>query len=123
MLKILNKLFGGNKSEKDVKKIQPVVQKINEFFNQYQSLTNDELRGKTPEFQQRIQQHLTTIDNEIASMKSEAEQLDVAEMSQKDVLYKKIDELKKDRDKKIEEATATNASRGLCCSERNSKAV
>ena len=32
MLKFLNKILGGNKSEKDVKKIEPQVEKINSFF-------------------------------------------------------------------------------------------
>ena len=41
----LSKLFGGNKSEKDVKIITPYVAKINAFFEEYQSLSNDELRG------------------------------------------------------------------------------
>jgi len=103
MLKILNKILGGNKSEKDVKKIEPQVEKINQFFNQYQSLSNDELRNKTQEFKQRIQQHLTEIDAAIAAKKSEADALPEAEMQNRDALYKEADELKKDRDKKIEE--------------------
>ena len=58
MAGLLSKLFGGNKSEKDVKKISPLVADINGFFNQYQSLSNDELRNKTQEFKQRIKDHL-----------------------------------------------------------------
>ena len=45
----LSKLFGGNKSDKDVKKIQPVVEKINHHFNSIASFTNDQLRNKTQE--------------------------------------------------------------------------
>ena len=37
MLNILTKIFGGNKSEKDVKKILPQVEQINKFFDQYQT--------------------------------------------------------------------------------------
>ncbi len=55
MIGFLSKLFGGNKSEKDVKKIRPVVEKINQHFASYASLTNDQLRNKTQEFRQRIQ--------------------------------------------------------------------
>ncbi len=103
MLNILTKILGGNKSEKDVKKIEPRVQEINNFFNQYQTLSNDELRGKTTEFRQRIKAHLVEIDEVISTKKSEAEQLPEEEMQVRDTLYKEIDELKKDRDKKIEE--------------------
>jgi len=58
MLNILTKILGGNKSEKDVKKIEPQVGQINKFFDQYQNLSNDELRGKTNEFKQKIKEHL-----------------------------------------------------------------
>ena len=43
MIGIISKLFGGSKSEKDVKKIAPEVQKINQFFAEYHSLS---LRAK-----------------------------------------------------------------------------
>ncbi len=104
MLSFLNKILGGNKSEKDVKKIAPQVEKINSFFNQYQSLSNDELRAKTQEFKQRIQDHLKEIDAQIAAKKTEADTLPESDMQNRDALYKEADELKKLRDKKIEEA-------------------
>jgi len=46
MLGFLTKIFGGSKSQKDVKVLMPIVEKTNEFFQQYQSLSNDELREK-----------------------------------------------------------------------------
>ncbi len=103
MMSLISKIFGGNKSEKDVKKITPLVGKINEFFNQYQSLSNDELRNKTQEFRSRIQQHLSTIDEQINSKKEAAENLSSENINEKDTLYHEIDALKKDRDKQIEE--------------------
>src|SRR5450432_264560 len=103
MMGFISKLFGGNKSEKDVKLIEPVVVKINEFYASYQSLTNDQLRSKTTEFKERIKQHLTEIDADIAKLKQEAEDMPVAEMQNRDVAYQQIDKLIKERDKKIEE--------------------
>jgi len=103
MIGILSKLFGGNKSEKDVKKIQPNVAKINEFFSQYQGLSNDQLRNKTQEFKARIKEHLAAIDEEIASKKAAAEALDSGDISGRDDIYHEVDALKKDRDKQIEE--------------------
>ena len=61
MLGILSKIFGGNKSEKDIKTIQPLVGQINEHFSAYQSLSNDQLRAKTVEFKARIVDHLSKI--------------------------------------------------------------
>ena len=74
MLGFLSKIFGGNKSDKDVKKLQPVVADINRYYSEYASLTHDELRNKTQEFRLRIQDHLSDIDKQIADKKKVAEE-------------------------------------------------
>ncbi|OIR14276.1 protein translocase subunit SecA [mine drainage metagenome] len=102
MLNILSKILGGNKSEKDVAKIQPYVIKINQFFEQYQSLSNDELRNKTVEFKQRIKEHLKDIDAEILGKQQQADELPAADIHTKDAIYQEVDKLKKERDKQIE---------------------
>jgi preprotein translocase subunit SecA len=104
MLKFISKLLGGNKSEKDVAQIKPIVEKINQYFQQYQSLTNDELRGKTQEFKSRIKEHLKDIDADIAKKQEEAEALPASDIHVKDSIYQEVDKLKKERDKQIEEA-------------------
>jgi preprotein translocase subunit SecA len=86
MAGFISKLFGGSKSEKDVKKLRPQVEKINQFFNQYQSLSNDELRNKTAEFKQRIAAHLNKINTEIADKQKAAEDLPVEDINGKDIL-------------------------------------
>jgi preprotein translocase subunit SecA len=103
MLGIISKLFGGNKSEKDVKKLMPEVEKTKKAYEQCQSLSNDQLRNKTQEFRQLIQQHLAAIDAEIAAKKQAAEDLPVADINGRDGIYKEVDELKKTKDKQIEE--------------------
>jgi preprotein translocase subunit SecA len=103
MLGFISKIFGGNKSEKDVKKIQPVVEKINQHFASYASLTNDQLRNKTQEFRQRIKNHLSEADAEIAAKNKAAEELAFNDLTGKDTIYQQVDKLKKDKDKKIEE--------------------
>jgi preprotein translocase subunit SecA len=104
MLKFISKLFGGSKSEKDVQQILPIVEKTNQFFAQYRELSNDQLRSKTPEFRQRIKDHLAPIDAEIESTKQSAEDLPASDIHGRDAIYQQVDKLKKDRDKKIEEA-------------------
>ncbi len=103
MIGMLSKLFGGNKSEKDVKKIAPQVEKINQFFAQYQPLSNDELRSKTQEFKQRIKDYLAGIDAEIDNKKQSAEDLPIEDINGRDNIYKEVDELQKEKNKKIEE--------------------
>ena len=103
MLGFISKIFGGSKSEKDVKKIEPYVAKINHFFSSYQSLSNDQLRNKTQEFRQRIKEFLAAIDAEITAKNIAAEELPYNDLLGKDAIYQEVDKLKKDRDKKIEE--------------------
>lgn len=103
MAGILSLFFGSNKSEKDVKKIQPLVAKINQYYTAYQSLSNDELRSKTEEFRRRIKDYLQEIDEEIAAKNAAAEALPFNDLMGKDALYQEVDKLKKERDKKIEE--------------------
>ncbi len=103
MLSFISKLFGGNKSEKDVKKISPDVEKTNQFFASYASLSNDQLRAKTNEFKSRIKEHLSTIDKTIQEKKDSAEQLGTADINGRDAIYKEIDELRKARNTEIEE--------------------
>lgn len=103
MLGFLSKMFGGSKSEKDIKLIEPLVIEINQHYNSYQSISNDELRGKTKIFKQRIANHLKSINDEIISLSTQAEELPSADITGKDNLYQQVDKLKKDRDTEIEE--------------------
>ena len=103
MIGFISKIFGGSKSEKDIKNIQPRVAVINQHFASYQSISNDELRSKTNEFKQRIQDHLHEIDTKISELTTRGEELSFSDIGGKDTIYQEIDSLKKDRDKKIEE--------------------
>ncbi|RYF85952.1 MAG: preprotein translocase subunit SecA, partial [Chitinophagaceae bacterium] len=103
MIGFLSKIFGGSKSEKDVKTILPLVTKINQHFQSYQNISNDELRNKTAEFRIRIKEHLKDIDAEIAETNKRAEELPFTDLVGKDAIYQEVDKLKKDRDQKIEE--------------------
>src|SRR6476646_9755269 len=98
MLKLISKLIGGNKSEKDVKQLEPTVTKIKQYFEQYQSLYNDEMRAKTIEFKHRIKEHLKNIDEEIESKKQAGENLPDTDIQGRDAIYREVDDLKKDRD-------------------------
>ncbi len=68
MFGIVKKFFG-TKYDRDVKSYMPVVDQVNEFAEQYQSLSHDELRGKTHEFRARISEHLSGIDKDIEDTK------------------------------------------------------
>jgi preprotein translocase subunit SecA len=104
MFGFVSKVFGGSKSEKDAKKLEPTILKVNQFFTEYQSLSNDQLRNKTNEFRKRIKEHLSAIDKQIIELNEKADGLSHTELVEKDNIYQEVDELKKQRDNEIENA-------------------
>jgi preprotein translocase subunit SecA len=67
---IVTKIFG-SKHDRDVKKLWPVVEEINQFSEQLQSLSDDELKGKTQEFRQKIKERTTQLDEQLSVLKDE----------------------------------------------------
>ena len=102
MLKIISTLFGGSKSEKDVKKIQHLVGVINGHFEGYRAFDNDQLRAKTLEFKARIKAHTKELDSLIEAEQNKAEALSEGDLMARDAIYQNIDTIKKDRDQAIE---------------------
>ena len=102
MLQIISKLFGGSKSEKDVKKIDHLVAVINGHFNSYKGLSNDQLRAKTTEFKAKIKAYLADSDSQIEALQAEAEALPTSDFMGRDGLYEQVDVLKKQRDTTLE---------------------
>src|SRR5271169_4623763 len=90
MLNFLSKIFP-SKSDKDIKRIFPIVGEINGYYDQLQPLSDEELKGKTQEFRQRIAEATAEIEHEITSAK---EQLKGAELSfdQREELFSQIEE-------------------------------
>jgi len=63
MLKtIVQKIFGGNKKERDMKSLSPLVDQINEEYEKLQGLSDEELKAKTVEFRNRLSGGETTDD-------------------------------------------------------------
>ena len=102
MLQIISKLFGGSKSEKDVKKIDHLVAVINGHFNSYKGLSNDELRAKTTEFKAKIKAYLAETDSQIEALQAEAEALPSSDFMGRDGLYEQVDLLKKEKNVTLE---------------------
>ena len=102
ILKSFSKLLGGTSAEKALKEIEPIVAQINEFYTEYQSLSNDELRGKTQEFVQRINAHLSEIDAEIGDLKKQLAEAAETDIELRDDIFNALDEIEKKRDKDLE---------------------
>lgn len=101
MLDFISKLFG-NKSERDVKSLLPLVEKVKAEFVKLGDISNDELRAKTIAFKEIISQDLAEIDSEIQSIKDRTENNPDIEVNEKVALYTQLDKLEKDRNKELE---------------------
>ncbi|MBC7425052.1 MAG: preprotein translocase subunit SecA [Bacteroidia bacterium] len=101
IIKGLSKIFG-TKSEKDIKVLWPIVDKINIHFESLKSISNDELREQTTILKQRIAEHLSEVDAEIAAITAEIDTLGYEDLLRKDELYESIDNLEKERNDKLE---------------------
>ncbi len=62
MLGRLTSLLGGDYNQKQLKKITPLVVKINEWNAKFETLTDEEIKNKTPEFKERYQNGETLDD-------------------------------------------------------------
>jgi len=67
---IITKIFG-SKHERDVKRIRPIVEEINQIYEQYKSLSDEELKGKTEEFKQRIKERTGELEQQLDALKEE----------------------------------------------------
>ncbi|RRJ88404.1 preprotein translocase subunit SecA [Paenimyroides tangerinum] len=88
------KAFVGDKSQKDVKAIRPIVEKINSYQLSYETLSHDELRAKTVYFQDKIKQARADQDAKIASYREELEK--TSDIDKRETLYASIDTLEKE---------------------------
>ena len=88
------KAFVGDKSEKDVKAIQPLVTKIKSFESALKALSHDELRAKTTEFKLKIKQARAEKDDKITSLKQDAEA--TQDIDAREDIYAEIDKIEKE---------------------------
>ncbi|MGY5847044.1 preprotein translocase subunit SecA [Salegentibacter sp. HM20] len=86
------KVFVGDKSKKDVKEIQPIVDKIKALEKDFEALSLDELRAKTTEFKAKIADALSEVNTQIESLTKEADESE--DITRKEDIYAEIDALK-----------------------------
>ena len=90
--KLLQSLFG-NKSSKDMKLIQPLVNKVKEAYPEIQKLSNDELRARTKQLQQYVQDSAKEQKEKIAELKTKIEETPIDE---RESIFNAIDKLEKE---------------------------
>ena len=90
--KILKSLFG-DKSARDMKLIQPLVDKAKSFTPQVQAMSNDELRARTKAIQQQVQSAAKEQKEKIAQLKATIEDTPIDE---REAIFNQIDKLEKE---------------------------
>ena len=91
-INILQAVFG-NKSSRDIKKIQPLVNQIKEIYPSIQALSNDELRAKTNEIKAQVQNSAAELKKRIAELKAKIEDTPIDE---RESIFNEIDKLDKE---------------------------
>lgn len=90
--KILKALFG-DKSSRDMKLIQPFVDKVKEAYPEIKALSNDELRAKTKEIQKYVQDAGKEQRDKIAELRAKIEETPIDEREE---IFNQIDKLDKE---------------------------
>ncbi|GMV53727.1 MAG: preprotein translocase subunit SecA [Flavobacteriales bacterium] len=102
MRNILRTLFG-SKSDKDVKAMRPIVDEINRIFQDLHSLTDDELKSKTTEFKQKINEAVDPLIREEESIREQLRTDTVLSHEQRTDLHAKLEQNGKEQHEVIQQ--------------------
>ncbi len=99
---IIKKVFG-DKSTRDLKEVQPLVEQIKAEYSKLQDISNDELRARTVNFRDRIAAKIADEQARIDTLRSEMdEQLNMS-IADREVRFEEIDKLEEKAVKEMEE--------------------
>ncbi len=99
MKSIIKKIFG-DKQVKDLKLLWPVVEEIKEEYEKIKLLTDDELRAKTQEFKNKIQEHTAELLQQLNDLKLQLQSNEDVDIHE---IHEKIDGIEEELNDKYEE--------------------
>ncbi|MGA2625087.1 MAG: preprotein translocase subunit SecA [Bacteroidota bacterium] len=102
MLKFLSTLFP-SKSQKDVRRILPIVDEINGYFEEYRELSDEDLKAKTAEFRGRIKERTKEIEDENTALKEKLKTDENLSFEEREDIYARIEETQKRLDETTKE--------------------
>ena len=94
----MTKLFG-NKSQRDLKEITPYVEKVKAVYPSIKALSNDELRAKTDEIKQRIQDYVADERKQVEELRRG---IDDKELEEREAIWAEVDKIEKNITDKME---------------------
>ena len=101
-MSLINKIlsgFLGSKSERDIKEIMPIVDKIREIYPSITLLSHDELRSRSAALRTKVRASVADLEAEIARLREEVERTD--DFDEKENLYERIDRIEKEIDTRL----------------------
>lgn len=99
LVDIIKKVFG-SKSERDMKQVKPILEKVLAAYKDIDKLSNDELRARTEELKKKIREREEPFEKRIAEIREHLES-DIP-VSEKEKLATESDKLVKEEDEEIE---------------------
>ncbi len=96
--KFISKLFG-NKAQRDLNEINPVVNKIKEAYGEIEKLSNDELRAKTKELEKKIEEYIAEDKARITELRAGIEDV---EIEKRESVWNEVDKIEKEITGKLE---------------------
>jgi len=91
-LEVITKLFG-NKAQKDMRAIQPIVDKIKAQYEVIDALSNDELRARSWALMDKLQEAVADKKSQISNLKS---QIETTPIEKREKIYNEVDKLEKE---------------------------
>ena len=88
----LSSIFG-NKAQRDMKAIQPLVEEVKKVYPEIQALSNDQLRARSQEIKQQVQQAPAELRKQIADLKAKIEETEIQDRAP---IFAQIDKLEKE---------------------------
>lgn len=95
------KIFG-SKSEKDIKLVAPIVEKIKTIYESITNISNDELRDKTKKVKDTIDRHLSNIDTQLGELHQKINENPEMDIHEKEQIFSQIDKLEEERNTQLE---------------------
>ncbi|MFA0962125.1 preprotein translocase subunit SecA [Roseivirga sp. BDSF3-8] len=102
LTKGLTKLFG-TKSDKDIKAVLPYVELTNTEFAKLKDISDDELRARTENIREEINNGLSTIDEKIEGLNRKIKDDPNMDIHHKEEIFAEIDKLEEERNKDLED--------------------
>ena len=121
LINSLLNIFVGDKSKKDLKEVESIVNDILSYENELSTLNHNELRNKTLQFKNQINSVRVPFDNSIIKLKSRINLSN--NIDEKENLFQEIDKLNESSDLKVEDKLNIILPEALCRSQRNCKKI